>query len=122
VKAAGATEQPDQVDESTIPSWAPGPGVTLECTFVRWTVETDRKQNVHMIALVQNDAGDLIKVWAYAVVLAQELIRANPQPGDRLKIEFLGECRSTKGQAYWMYRVGVLSRAGEPSELEGGTR
>jgi hypothetical protein len=92
--------------------------VTLECTFVRWTVETDRKQNVHMIALVRNDAGDLIKVWAYAVVLAQELIRANPQPGDRLKIEFLGECRSTKGREYRMYRVEVLSRAGEPSGLD----
>jgi hypothetical protein len=93
---------------------------------VRWTVETDRKQNVHMIALVRNDAGDLIKVWAYAVVLAQELIRANPQPGDRLKIEFLGECKSVKGRAYRMYRVAVLKRAGARPELdrevEGGTR
>ena len=124
-----AADQPDQADEPKRAAWHPKKPATLVGVFEGWDTGTDRDGRAHLIALIRNDEGRLFEVWTYYVVLRKALDRIKPREGDRVQIERLGECKSTKGHKYIMYRVEILSRAesdGLPprsdEELEGGER
>ncbi len=92
-------------------AWMPEEGETLEAEFRRWSVRTDSNGNDQDVAIVRGGAEQLYSVWCSPVVLKKKMHRANPQPGERLRIKRLGDCMSTKKRIYKMYEVEVLSRA-----------
>ena len=99
-----------ETTEPKAPSWMPKIGEELIGTFRGWSVGTDRNSKNHFVALIEDDEEQLYSVWCYHVVLKKAINRASPQKGDRIKIERLGDCTSTKGRPYRMYRVEVLNR------------
>ncbi len=99
-------------------AWMPEEGEELVGKFRRWSVRTDANGKGHSVALIRDDAGQLYSVWCLHVVLKKAMARADPQPGDRIKIERQGDCMSVKKRIYRMYRVAVLKRAGARSKVD----
>jgi hypothetical protein len=104
-KDLGADREPIAI------AWQPKEDETLEAEFRRWSVRTDYRGINQPVAIVRDDAGQLLSVWCSPVVLGKAMRRADPQPGDRLKIKRLGDCVSIKKRTYKMFTVEILSRA-----------
>jgi hypothetical protein len=104
-KDLGADREPIAI------AWQPKEDETLEAEFRRWSVRTDSRGINQPVAIIRDDAERLCSVWCTPVVLKKAMHRADPQPGDRLRIKRLGDCVSVKKQTYKMYEVEILSRA-----------
>jgi hypothetical protein len=76
--------------------------------------ETTDKNGVAVPVLeieIEDDLGETstVTVGAYRTVLRRQLTEANPNVGDTIYIEFVGEAKSKTGQKFFDYKSAVAS-------------
>jgi len=93
-------------------AWQAEPGDELVGRFISWSEGTTKRGERHRIAIVENEAGQRIAVWAFYTVLKAKLEEANPQPGEMILIQRGKDRESNKDnggkpRTYRDYRVAV---------------
>jgi len=100
-------EKLDRDAEPYPEAWMPGPGGELLGTFEGFRSGKTSRGEVHPIAIVRDEAGELHGVWLFFAVLRAEFEEANPHVGEWIMVRREKDRKNADGQAYRVYRVGV---------------
>ncbi len=88
-------------------AWMPGPGGELLGTFEGYRQGKTSRGEVHPIALVRDDTGELHAIWMFFTVLRAEFEQANPHVGETILVRREEDRTNADGQPYRRYRVTV---------------
>ena len=107
----------DRLEQGTAPAWRPDQGD--DDLLVGTVVDIDRGTSDYepypLLTIIKED-GTEVAVHAFHTVLKNELIRQQPQLGERIGIKYLGEQQTKPGsrfKSFIGYRVKVDRAAGE---------
>ena len=108
VSAATAARLREKLNREAEPypeAWMPGPGGELLGTFEGYRSGKTNRGEVHPIAIVRDDSGELHAVWMFYTVLRAEIEQANPHVGETILIRREKDRINADGQPYHVYRV-----------------
>jgi hypothetical protein len=96
-----------RADEPKPESWKPeNPGDEIAGIVVKLDSAFDREGTEHGIIVLKTDDGSLRSVWLLGEALRNQVLKASPQPGDRLLIQYRGKVKSKgSGRMYHDFRV-----------------
>ena len=100
----------DQLDADYAEAWKPAPGQSIVGVVVDVT-EREGAYGRYPIVTLRTEAGDERALHAFHEVLADELAKLAPKPGDEIGVKFLGKHPERK---YYRYRA---RRSGATAEV-----
>ena len=100
--------------------WQPAEGSTIEGVVLDVDSRESEYSGSYPVLSVEDDDGTEWTIHAFHTVLAGELARKNPEPGDRIAIRFIGQQTKADGKPFFNYRV-AIERAERPAVPEAPT-
>lgn len=106
VQTDGFDDLREQADAPKAESWKPEkPGDEIAGIVAKLDAGFDRDGNEHGIVVLKTETG-LRSVWLLTEALRNQMLKADPQPGDRLLIQYKGKATAkASGRSYHDFAV-----------------